>query len=288
MTAPKHFEQLKAGDRNHALTKEASGQLRRRAVADHGGVAAALCPARPRLPLATHGPSAHAASSFLPLVFLSWRRRLLQTEDRGRFGSGRGSAQTLGQGGRRAGREHAPSSTRRGNNFFSGKDPPHEETHITRLERRQRSRPQEGGRGHGTPPPSPPSPPPTPRRCGVDGEGAVDAPGSRRRRLMRSHDGRNTSAWPPRRRRGSRSRHPRVRRSPAPEPSGGAARAGGRTVFYDCFIAARTLNMDPPSEQTFEGAVRSAMSPVGTSGSSRSHPKRHACWLEPLSPDPRP
>lgn len=27
---------------------------------------------------------------------------------------------------------------------------------ITRLERRQRSRPREGGRGHGTPPPPPP------------------------------------------------------------------------------------------------------------------------------------
>lgn len=179
MTAPKHFEQLKAGDCNRALTKEASGQLRRRAVADHGGVAAALCPARPRrlprLPLATHGPSALAASSFLPLVFLSWRptqqRRLLQTEDRGRFGSGPGSAQTLGQGGRRAGREQAargpltlaapPSSTRRGNNFFSGKEPPHEETHNHTLRTASAQPSPRGGTGARHPvPPSPPRPPP--------------------------------------------------------------------------------------------------------------------------------
>lgn len=53
-------------------------------------------PRRTRLLRSFRGPS-----------FLSWRRRLLQTEDRGRFGSGRGSAQTLGQGGWRAGREQA-------------------------------------------------------------------------------------------------------------------------------------------------------------------------------------
>lgn len=48
MRVPKHFQQLKPGDLNHVLTKEASGQLRRRVVADHGQEAAALSLPSPR------------------------------------------------------------------------------------------------------------------------------------------------------------------------------------------------------------------------------------------------